>query len=158
MRQRGAASLELALGAVALLVPASLLVLSFGPWLEARSFAQLAAREVGRAYVTSDQTNGGRQLVAMAATYRSGPVRLGLCHGQPLSVDESAPNGGDNCPLLEEVGDIGEPDGGVMVVVEVDVPIFSLPWHHEDGSAVTVGGVTVTGRHTEYVDLYRSFP
>lgn len=150
--------MELALGALLILVPTAMLVLSFGPWLDRRSFVEMAAREVARAYVLSDGTEGGALLEAMAETHGVGSVRLGLCGADPIPVSDLNPNGAVACPPLEEVADVGVDGGGVSVVVEADVPLFPLPFRDDSGNRVAVGGLTVIGSHIEYVDLYRSFP
>lgn len=150
--------MELALGALLILTPMAMLVLSFGPWLDSRSFVNMAAKEVARAYVLSDGVGGGDLLAAMAETHGVGSVRLGLCGADPVPVSGLNPNGADACPPLEEVADVGVDGGGVTVVVEADVPLFPLPFRDDSGNRVTVGGLTVSGSHTEYVDLYRSFP
>lgn len=157
MKERGSTPIELALGVLLILVPVALMVLSFGPWLERRSFVRVAAREVARFYITSDGADPSSQLLAMAGTYRIDSVRLGLCGAEPEAVH---PDGGisSQCPPLDEVADLGVAGGGVSATVEVEVPLFVLPWSDAGGNRRTVGGVVVTATHTEYVDLYRSFP
>jgi hypothetical protein len=157
MKERGSTPIELALGVLLILVPVALMVLSFGPWLERRSFVRVAAREVARFYITSDGADPSPQLLAMAGTYRIDSVRLGLCGAEPEAVH---PDGGisSQCPPLDEVADLGVAGGGVSATVEVEVPLFVLPWSDAGGNRRTVGGVVVTATHTEYVDLYRSFP
>ncbi len=127
------------------------MVLAFGPLLERRSFVRLAAREAARHYVVNDGSSPAPLVEAMAATYRIDGVRLGLCGADPVTVRDGW-NGADACPPLEDVADLVA-GGGVTATVEADVPLFTLPW--ED---TAVGGMTIGASHTEYVDLYRSFP
>jgi hypothetical protein len=157
MKERGSSPIELALGVLLILVPVALMVLSFGPWLERRSFVRVAAREVARFYITSDGADPSPQLLAMAATYRIDSVRLGLCGAKPAEFHSDGGIASD-CPPLDQVADLGEAGGGVSASVEVDVPLFVLPWSDAGGHRRTVGGVVVSATHTEYVDLYRSFP
>lgn len=157
MKERGSSPIELALGVLLILVPVALMVLSFGPWLERRSFVRVAAREVARFYITSDGADPSRQLLAMAGTYRIDTVRLGLCGAEPGEVHADEGIASD-CPPLDQVADLGTAGGGVSATVEVDVPLFVLPWSDSAGNRRAVGGVVVSATHTEYVDLYRSFP
>jgi hypothetical protein len=157
VKERGSSPIELALGVLLILVPVALMVLSFGPWLERRSFVRVAAREVARFYITSDGADSSPQLLAMAGTYRIDTVRLGLCGAEPAEVHADGGIASD-CPPLDQVADLGAAGGGVSATVEVDVPVFVLPWSDTDGNRRTVGGVVVSATHTEYVDLYRSFP
>lgn len=158
MNERGSTPVELALGVAVILVPIALFVLSFGPWLERQSFVRLASREIARQYVLSDGELATAQLLAMAETYRIEGVRLGMCGAEPVEVVTAGDLIPDACPVLEEAGDVGAPNGGITARVEVDVPIIKLPWRDDQGESVTVGGVVVSSEHTEYVDLYRSFP
>jgi hypothetical protein len=144
VRDRGAASLELALGAGLLVIPALLVVVSFGPWLEGRAFARAAAAEAARAAVLSqgDPAVAGSELVAdMVAGRGIDPalVRVSMCGGPSLPPG----SGQSSCVLAR----------GAMVTasVSVTVPLISTPWG-------PVGGLTVAASHAEPVDAYRSLP
>lgn len=142
--QRGSAPLELALGAGVLLIPAALLVLSFGPWLETRAFTRLAAGEAARAVVLGNGDGSAAALVwrmADGAGIDASRVRLGFCGGAPVSVTR-VPVGG--CAPLRR-------GGLVRVVVQVEVPLIRTPFG-------AVGGLRVQSAHAEPVDLYRSLP
>lgn len=133
MRERGSAALELALGVGFLIVPALVAVVSFGPWLEARSFVRAAAAEGARAAVlsVSDPAAAGTEAVAdMAAGRGYEEYSIEMC-------------GGGECVL--ERGQF------VSAGVTVDIPLIATPWGD-------VGGVTVRGFHSEPVDTYRSLP
>lgn len=151
-RQRGAASLELALGFALILVPCLLLALSFGPWLERRSFVRLAAAETARAVIVAD---GGEAVVVarlaeMAANNGIDPaaVLVSLCGGTP------APVAG---PLASSCGPLVR-GGRVTASVAVEVPVLRLPFRRAAGDWVEIGGILLEATHTEAVDLYRSLP
>lgn len=149
-RERGSAPLELALGVLVLMVPVAVMGLSFGPWMQRRSFIRLAAAEAARYVIISDGDVAGavNQVAVMAANYGVDPetVRIGLCGADPVSVGAG---GGSDCGPL--------PAGGyVTVTVEADVPVVTLPWRDNEGTPVAVGGVVSRYDHSEYVDLYRS--
>lgn len=144
MRDRGAASLELALGVGLLVIPALLVVVSFGPWLEGRAFARAAAAEAARGAVLSpgDPAAAGSALVADMVAGRGidpGSVTVSMCDGPSLPPG----TGQGYCVLVR----------GAMVtaVVSVVVPLISTPWG-------PVGGLTVSSSHAEPVDAYRSLP
>jgi len=140
------AALELALGVLVILVPLAALVLSFGPWLEHRTFVRLAAAEAARLVVT---TNGDES----AARARIAGLASGSGieeHGVSVSFC-----GGDRTPLgAAPAGSCGErvPRGGTVTVeVAVAVPLVVTPY----------GPLAVREaayRHTEPVDPYRSIP
>lgn len=138
------ASLELALGAGLLVIPALVVVVSFGPWLEGRAFARAAAAEAARSAVLAqgDPAAAGSALVADMAVGRGidpGSVRVAMCGGPPLPAGA----GQGYCLLVR----------GAMVTatVSVVVPLISTPWG-------PVGGLTVVASHSEPVDAYRSLP
>jgi hypothetical protein len=144
VRERGAASLELALGAGLLVIPALLVVVSFGPWLEGGAFARAAAAEAARSAVLAqgDPAAAGSAVVAGMATGRGidpGSVTVSMCGGPSVP----AGNGLGSCVLIR----------GALVTasVSVSVPLISTPWG-------PVGGLTVTASHAEPVDAYRSLP
>ena len=82
--------MEMALGVGLLMVPVAMLVMSFGPGLERRSFVRLAAAEASRAVVISDGdvSTALVQVSAMAFNhgYRPAEVSVGLCGAEPAPL------------------------------------------------------------------------
>ena len=137
MREDGSVPVELAAGVGLLLMPAALLVLSFGPWLQTRTLVRAAAAEAARSVVLAEPAGSGepdaRRLVEQMATnagLRDDSVEVWFCEG--------------TCAPIQR-GDL------VTVRVTAPVPLIQTPL----GS---VGGLTVSAVHSEWVDLYRSFP
>ena len=115
-------------------------MLAFGPWSERRVLAEAASAESARAAVIALDLDVGRGVLdEMAANHglSDDDVRLGWCGQEPVLPADAL--GG--CSLAR----------GTQVVSEVRiwVPLVKTPW----GS---VGGLWVTGVHTESIDLYRS--
>lgn len=132
MSERGTASLELALGIALLVLPAVVVVASFGPWMEARAFVRSAAAEAARAAVLAptDHAAAGRAMVEEMAIGRGLSAETVMC-------------GGGECRLER---------GSVLTAeVAVQVPLWRTPWGD-------VGGVEVRASHAEPVDAYRSLP
>lgn len=123
-----------------LLLPVGLVVTAFGPWSEHKVFAESIAAESARAVAIDLEHSSGTEVV-MAAIAAHGmtheSVRLGWCGTEPGDVLAAPPD----CTLLR----------GTDVAVEINVrtPLFSTPWGN-------VGGLWVTARHSEPIDLYRS--
>lgn len=143
-RERGSAPVELALGVAVLLFPAALVVLSFGPWLEARTFVRSGAAVVARQIaVTGSESSVAQGLAAMAgsAGIEVDSVAVQLCSGSPVTLGAANPSG---CLPLPRAG-------AVTVTVLVAVPVVSTPWGE-------IGGLTVEATHSESLDLYRSMP
>lgn len=142
MRDRGHASVELALGIGLLLFPVVLVLTSFGPWLERRVVADAAAAEAARAAVLQLDHEAGLEVVEsiiVAHGLSEQLVRLGWCGASPTEI--GSPSG--SCPLRRSTL--------VEARVEIWVPLLVTPW----GS---VGGLWAGGSHVEPVDLYRSLP
>ena len=143
--QRGSAPVELALATGLLLVPIALLVLSFGPWLERRSFVRAAAHEAARLEVVSTGDEPG--VVALVAAMAVGngldpaEVSLSLCGGPATTAGAALRS---SCLPLAR-------GGLVTVEVQTRVPLVRTPFGD-------VGGVMVAARGLEAVDLYRSLP
>ena len=140
MSERGHAAVEFGLAAGLLLIPVAIAVLAFGPWAERRVLAEAASAESARAAVIALDLDVGRGVLnEMTANHglSEDDVRLGWCGEEPVLPADAA--GG--CSLAR----------GTQVVSEVRiwVPLIKTPWG-------PVGGLWVTGVHTESIDLYRS--
>jgi len=108
--ERGSAPIELALGALVLLLPAALLVLSFGPLLERRNLARALAADAARTLVL---TEGDRDAVvafverdAVAGGVDPRTVMLGMCGvPRPLAaaVQECRPDRSGMADVLVEI-------------------------------------------------------
>lgn len=132
--------MELALGLVALLIPAALAVLSFGPWLERRAFVRAAAAQAAEWMVQTDGdvSATSARLAAMAANQGMEGVAVSYCGAPAVGVDRAA------------VSFCGSPlprGGLVSVRVSVEVPVVG-PFR--------VGGFSTAWQHTLAVDRYRS--
>lgn len=119
---------------VLIFVMGTLLIANAWGVVDAKLAASAAAREAARTLVeSSDPTAAGDAVRAVA-------VRTMEAHGRS----------GDR---VEDVAVAGEPVrcGRITVEVRYRVPIVALPLLGRAGS-----GFTVTGRHSELVDPYRS--
>jgi hypothetical protein len=133
------------------MIPVALAILSFGPWMERRTFARLAASEASRAVVIADGATQGAfdQVTAMTANhgFDTASVRIGLCGATPRALSAG---GASACPVTLGRGT------SVRARVEVDVPLIVLPWRDPSGVSASVGGVVTWFEHESFVDLYRS--
>lgn len=141
-RDSGHAAVELVLAVGVVILPAALLVLSLGPWLEQRVTARAVAAEAARAAALDLDLTAGAN-VAMQLTISRGVsverARLGWCGAAPSQID--APSG--SCSLAR---------GSVVTAgVELWVPLVTTPWG-------PIGGLWTGAIHSEPVDLYRSIP
>lgn len=140
MRDRGHAAIELALAVGLLLLPVAIVVTAFGPWAERRvDVESLAAETVRAAVLDLDPGSGLTVLVRDAANsgYDPSRIRLGWCGATPA-------------PLNEAVGVCSFGRGtAVQVAVQVWTPLITTPWGD-------IGGLWVSGEHSEPVDVYRS--
>ena len=148
LRQAGTAAIELVVGVALIMVPMAMIVLSFAPLLEARTFVRLATAEMARTIAITD----GDELLAyqairdMAANNNIDPTRIevALCGGTASSLS-SAP--ASSCT---------DPDGlltrGTYVAVFMRVTVDVVP--------LFTGGFTMSSgyEHAEFVDQYRSIP
>lgn len=138
MSDRGHAAVELALAVGVLLLPVALAVTAFGPWSERRVAAEAIAAEVARAAVLElDHEAGVDVMAASTGTLglSSDLVRMGWCGATPAAVPAGA------CGF--------ERGAVVSVTIEVWTPLVNTPWG-------AIGGLWVTGEHSEPIDLYRS--
>ena len=136
----GHAGVELALGVGLLMIPAALLVLGFGPWVERTVLAEAVAAEASRAAVIATSVDAGTSVATeMRDNYglAADQLRIGWCGAPP------ADGGSGTCQFGR--------GSSVLADVEVWVPLVTTPW----GS---MGGLWVHRSHVESVDIYRSFP
>ena len=145
---RGATAIELALGILVILIPMTLLALSFGPTLERRAFVRSASAETARYIVLSegDEVGALDRLREMALNngVRPAEVSVSLCGGAMSRLPEPVAS---SCVEADRIG-----RGAVVVVrLEVDVPV--IPGPRVDNAIVRVGY-----EHAEVADLYRSIP
>lgn len=131
--ERGSATLELALGLAVLVLPLLMAVATLPQWLDRESVTALAAREAARAFVLAgDQAQAVREAQDVAR-------RIAAAHGvaeRDFSVRVS--------------GTLAR-GAAVTVRTSVRVPLVRVPLLGR------VGGFTITRRHQETVDPYRSW-
>jgi len=135
---RGHAGVELALAVGVLLLPVALAVTAFGPWSERRVAAEAIAAEVARAAVLELDHGAGASVLwdtADALGLSPDAVRVGWCGADPAASPAGA------CVL--------ERGAVVSVTIELWTPAVDTPWG-------PIGGLWVTGEHSEPIDLYRS--
>lgn len=141
--QRGSAPIEVVLGIGLILIPLTLLSLSFGAYLQRMVFVRIAAVEAGRELVLSDGSEDG--VVALIAEIarnhgvQASEVAVGFCGGAIRPVTDPP---GSGC---------GSPEKGkeFTVTVTVAVPALVTPYGE-------VGNLMARASHTEMVGLYRS--
>jgi hypothetical protein len=129
---------EFGLAVGLLLLPVAIVVSAFGPWSERRVTAEAIAAEASRAVVLElDHVSGAAVVSSMVESMGIDPalVRVGWCGSTPAAEPAGA------CPL--ERGSV------VSVTVELWTPLVSTPWG-------AIGGLWVSGDHSEPIDLYRS--
>ena len=141
--EQGSAPIELVLGIGLILIPLTLLALSFGPLLQRIVFVRIAAAEAARELVLSDGSEAGVlalvREIARNHNVEVGRVAVGFCDGEIIPAADP-PRSGCGPPIK------GRP---LKVVISARAPTFVTPYG-------TVGNVTVSASHTEVVGLYRS--
>lgn len=140
MSDRGHAAVELALATAVLLLPVALVVMAFGPWSERRVAAEAMAAEAARAVVVDlDPSSGVATIEAQAEAHglEMSGIRVGWCGAAPSDTWPGS------CSMTR--------GSAVSVTIEVWTPLVSTPWG-------AVGGLWVSGEHSEPIDLYRSLP
>ncbi len=138
MIDRGHAGVELALAVGLLLLPVAIVVMSFGPWSEARVDAEAMAAEAARsAVIDLNQASGAATTRALATSlgYPEQSLRFGWCGAVPNV------SGAGSCSF--------ERGSSVDVVIELWTPLLATPWGE-------VGGIWVDASHSEPIDIYRS--
>lgn len=133
-KDRGATPIEMALGLLAIVVPAALVILLVAPVFESRNFVRRAAAESARMGVlATDAPIAAADAVIADLAARSGVEMTSLsiiyCDGGPCSWER-----------------------GAIFTVEIVMPV------DEVSALLPVGGMTVRAKHSEQVDWYRSRP
>lgn len=126
------------MGVGVLLLPVALVVTGFGPWSERRVEAESVAAEAARTAVIELSHEAGMAMVtSVSSSYGIAPelVRIGWCGATPTVPYAGA------CTF--------ERGASVTITVALWTPLFETPW----GS---IGGLWVSGEHSEPIDLYRS--
>jgi hypothetical protein len=147
-RETATAAIELVVGVALIMVPMAMIVLSFAPLLEARTFVRLASSELARtvAITDGDEALAYQAIRDMAVNNNIDPARVdvALCGGAegPLS---SAPQ--STCTDIDGLLERGT---YVTVFMRVTVDVFPL---FTDGFTIAAGY-----EHAELVDQYRSIP
>lgn len=133
----GFVAIEFVGGLGLLVIPTALLCIAMPTWVERESLSRTASREAARTYVLSSNSASGR---AQAAR----------------SVAQIAANAGlepGDLTLVGISGDApGKRNGRATATVRVRIPSLVLPFENQ----VNAGNFSVTSRHTEPMDLYRS--
>jgi hypothetical protein len=133
-RQEGYVALELALGLGVLVLPLTVMVLTFPTWVERQSLARSASQEAARTVVLADSWDQG--VSEATALVRQMAANDGLPSTEVSVAFSGALARGSS----------------VTASVLVTVPGASLPL------IGSVGAWSVSSSDTEQVDLYRSFP
>ena len=140
MRDSGHASVEMALAAGVLLLPVVLTLLAFGPWLEKSMLVESLAAEAARAAVVTRNFETAAALIDEARIDRSiaaEDLTIGWCG------DENRVVGTERFTCEFSRG------SRIEAAVSLWTPMFVTPWGN-------VGGLWVTGTHSEPIDSYRS--
>jgi hypothetical protein len=133
-RQDGYVALELALATGLLVLPLTIMVLTFPTWIERQSLARSSAQEAARTVVLADSWDQG--------TAKATALVGQMAAGYGLSADDVS---------VRFTGSL-ERGAAVTATVTVTVPAANLPF------IASVGSWSLSGSDTEKVDQYRSFP
>ena len=133
-RQEGYVALELALGIGVLVLPLTVMVLTFPTWVERQSLARSASQEAARTVVLADSWDQG-------VSEATGLVRQ-------MAANDGLPSAEVSVAFSGALAR----GSSVTASVSVTVPGASLPL------IGSVGAWSVSASDTEQVDLYRSFP
>lgn len=128
--ERGYVATEFLLGIGFLVLPVALMVLTFPTWSERQSAARTASQEAARVYVLTRDAGQAEAITRSIADN----------HG--LNEDQMT---------VSLAGDPARRGGDVTATVEVKVPATVIPI-----MGLNADAFTLTERHTEVVDLYRS--
>ena len=132
--QGGLAAAELVVFTGLILLPVLILVASLPLWWERQSLGRLAAQEAARAVVLADTFDHGVAL------------------GQATVAQLAANHGVDPADVSVSFAGALERGGTVTATATVAVPALVVPY------ITAVPSFQLSFAHTEYVDLYRSFP
>ncbi|CAN5720296.1 MAG: hypothetical protein ACR2NT_00795 [Acidimicrobiia bacterium] len=132
--ERGSTPIELALGLMMIVVPVAIVILLVAPIFEARNFARRAAAEGARAGVVAIENplDAASSAITRLATGLGVPpesVTVEFCEGATCSWAR-----------------------GATFVVDVSVQVDQV------SDLLPTGSMTVSARHGEQIDLYRSLP
>ena len=133
-RQEGYVALELALGLGVLVLPLTVMVLTFPTWVERQSLARSASQEAARTVVLADSWDQG--------------VSEATALVRQMAANDGLPSAGVSVAFSGALAR----GSSVTASVSVTVPGASLPL------IGSVGAWSVSASDTEQVDLYRSFP
>ncbi len=150
MGRDGFVALEFVMATGVLVVPMIILALSLPTWVERISTARVAAQEAARAVVlASDVARGGQRGTALVAqTARNhgvAPEDVSICY----SVHDFVRAAPQHCTGLAAV----RRGAAVTAAVTIRLPMIKLPFLPQGLNVLP----PYTARHTERVDLYRSF-
>lgn len=142
--------MEFVLATGVLMVPMIILALSLPVWIEGMAVARVAAQEAARAVVlASDPIRGGQLGTGLVVqTARNHDVEV-----EDVSVCYSVHNFEDVAPQRCTGLAAIRRGAGVTAAVTIRLPVIRLPFLPRDLGALP----PYTARHTERVDLYRSF-
>lgn len=132
--QHGMAAIELALFTSLILMPVLILVASLPTWWERQSLATLAAQEAARTAALSSSWNDGVE------------------RADALAAQLAANHGVDPADLSVALTGTLDPDAEITAISTVRVPTTIVPL------IVEVPSFTLSARHTELVDPFRSLP
>jgi hypothetical protein len=128
--EKGFVTVEFVAGVGFLVLPTMLLVTVFPTWWERVSMARVASREAARVYVLTQDPNKATEVVtAIEGNYK-----------MP-----------DRTMTVTFNGDPSVRGGKVEAVVETKIPVTALPILGFNNNVITL-----TEKHTEIVDQYRS--
>lgn len=142
----GTAAIELVVGVALIMVPMAMIVLSFAPLLEARTFIRLASAELARtvAVTDGDENLAFSSVRDMASNNNIDPsaVSVSLCGGSEAQLSDS--------PASTCLNPLGVLERGTYVTVFMRVTVDVVPLF-TDGITIATGY-----EHAELVDQYRS--
>lgn len=142
----GTAAIELVVGVALIMVPMAMVVLSFAPLLEARTFVRLASAELARTVAITDGNEplAYQSIRDMAANNGLDPARIdvALCGGDEASLVDDPRS---SCVTLDGVLERGTYVTVFMRVTVDVVPLFTQGFSMSAGYS-----------HAEFVDQYRS--
>lgn len=148
--QDGFVAAEFVLATGVLLVPMIILALSLPVWIERMSLARVAAQEAARAVALASDTGSGGRLgtglvMQVARNHDVAAEDVSVCFSVH-NFEDAAPRG---CTGLTAI----RRGAGITAAVTIRLPVIALPFLAKSFGTLP----PYTARHTERVDLYRSF-